>query len=129
MFESNRSISLPPSTNVITQYRFVSMGTGGHVKQAADTEGVVGISLEASSANQDAAIPVSILDGALMEVEAGATITPGVQLTTDSDGRAIPLPASGGTTHFVCGTSYVGGDINETITIIANQSGFVTVPA
>lgn len=73
----------------IAQGRFVKVSTGGKVIQAAaGTDEVVGVALEASAADLDV-IPCAKYDGGIVEVEAGAAVTVGADVASDSVGRAV----------------------------------------
>ena len=115
-FESNRSITLTPvAANVINQNRFINIVTAGEVDESTAAGDAVGVSLEASAAASGVTIPVSLLDGAKMEVELGATVAAGARIMSDATGRAITAT---GATARVLGITLTGGDINEIATIV-----------
>lgn len=119
-FEANRAITLiPVAANVINQNRFVNIVTAGEVDESTAAGDAIGVSLEESLATASVAIPVSLLDGAKVEVEAGATVAAGVRVMADATGRAITAT---GATARVLGVSLSGGDVNEVITIVGLKS-------
>ena len=111
-YEIARSISMNPTqTEAISQSRFLQLVSGGTVQHAtssvAGAQAIVGISVE-SSPDSDvagvdakqaaAAIPVAVLDGAKIPVEAGDAstnnIAVGSPINADTTGRA-KLAATG----------------------------------
>lgn len=124
-FESTRSISMVPTTTAIVQARFVEVTTGGSIKQVVTASiDSVGIALEASDAGSLVAIPVAILDGAKMEVEAGAAITAGAAIGTDSAGRAVAVAAAVTVKHLGYALTAAGA-AGEIVTIVGSKlSGF-----
>lgn len=120
-FEANRSITLTPVTaNLINQNRFVGIVTAGEIDESTAAGDAVGVSLEASEAGSNVPIPVSLLDGAKVEIEAGATVAAGVRIMSDATGRVIT--AAGPAGNRVLGWSLTGGDVNEVITIVGQKS-------
>lgn len=97
-FQSARAISLNPVVaNVINQRRFVSIQSSGLVDETALNADAIGVSLEQSLANESQAIPVALLDGAILEVEASTAVTQGARVASDAVGRAVD--AAGATTR------------------------------
>lgn len=89
-FQSARAISLNPVVaNVINQRRFVAVGTSALIDEGTLGADCVGVSLEQSAANDAQSIPVALLDGGILEVEAGAAVTQGNRVMSDATGRAI----------------------------------------
>lgn len=120
MFEANRAITMTPvAANLINQRRFVSVVTAGEVDETTAAGDAIGVSLEASAAAADLTIPVSLLDGSKVEVEAGATVVAGVRVMSDAVGRVITAT---GATARVLGWSITGGDIDEVITIVGMKA-------
>ena len=109
-YEKVRSVSLEvlAATADIPQRRFVTyVATNGLSlpATAGDSVDIVGVTLEAyddSEADLGRAatmIPVGLLDGAKIEVEAGAAIAVGVTVIAANDGRAVAsTTTAGGTT-------------------------------
>lgn len=124
--QSVRSISLLPTGNeLVRQNRFVVLVAAGTVQEAGLGVDVVGMSLEQSPDSdtagvvlQDAtkAIPVAVLDGSIMQIEAGATVVSGNRVASDAEGRA-KVAATG---EAVLGTVMIGGAVNELISILAS---------
>jgi hypothetical protein len=117
--ESARSISLTPIAGAVAVLRFVQMNAA-EVEQCGNTLDAIGISLEASAVATQIAIPVALLDGAKLEVEAGAVVAAGVRVMSDATGRCITAV---GATARVLGTSLTAsGAAGEVITIIARPA-------
>lgn len=91
MFESVRPVSLESQPNVaITQRRFVVMTSTGITLAGAAAE-AVGIALEtfaAQGAGITRTVPVALLDGAKIEVEASAAIAVGANIGVAANGKA-----------------------------------------
>lgn len=86
-FEAVRSVTLTLGATV-AQGRFVEINSAGKAIQgAAAANDVVGVSLEAGIL--DEVIPVALMDGAKVRMEAGAAVTLGAALNTDSVGRCV----------------------------------------
>ncbi len=115
-FEANRAITMiPVAANVINQNRFVNVVAAGEVDESTAAGDAIGVSLEASAAASAVTIPVSLLDGAKVEVELGATVAAGVRVMSDATGRAV---TAAGVTARVLGVTITGGDIDEIATIV-----------
>ena len=124
--QSVRSISLLPTGNeLVRQNRFVVLVAAGTVQEAGLGADVVGMALEQSPDSdtagvnaQDAtkAIPVAVLDGAIMQIESGATVVSGNRVASDATGR-VKVAATG---EAVLGTVLIGGAINQLISIIGS---------
>lgn len=120
-FEHNRAITLLPVTaNEINQCRFVSIGANGEVDETTAAADAVGVSLEGSAIGSSVAIPVSLLDGAKVEVTAGTGgVTAGNRVASDATGRAIV--AVGATTR-VLGFALTTAAENQIVTIIGQKA-------
>ena len=119
-FESNRTITLlPVVANVVNRFRFVSVLSGGLVDETLANADAVGVSQEDSAATASVAIPIMLLDGGKIEVEAGATVAAGVRVMSDSTGRAITAT---GATARVLGFSLNGADVGEALTIVSQKA-------
>ena len=122
-FENARSISRVPTSTAITQGRFVVLGASGQVAQATVAgSDAIGVAAEASATGDTQAIPVSLLDGSLQEVEAGAAIdvsSAAVNITTDTSGRAITA-ATGNAILGIAVSSASGA--GEIISFIASKA-------
>lgn len=118
-----KSISLPvASAEVITQRRFVKVGTTGNAEQVdAVTDIVVGVALEGSALNDTAAIPVAVLDGAVLEVEAGGTVAIGSLVGSAADGQAVAVTAA---TSRAVGVALSAGVDGQVMRIIGGVNGF-----
>lgn len=90
--QAARSITLPVQlASVISANHLVELdNTGSAVQANAASDNVVGVALEASTDSQDSVISVALIDGAILEIEAGATITAGALLGLRADGRVGP---------------------------------------
>lgn len=123
-FEAFRSISLIPG-DVVAQRRFVIIEAGtGEVVQAGANAEAVGISLEAAAAANDPAIPVALLDGAKVEVEAGAAVALGADVTSDAAGKAVAATVGQRVLGFALTAAAADGEV---ITIVA-QKGALAAP-
>lgn len=101
--EAARSISLIPQVAFVPARVFVAFDANGHIQPAPNGD-AVGVSLEASPDGMQSPIPIAPLDGAKLEVVAGAAVLPGVPVTADAQGRAIALVP--GTTATARGLAY-----------------------
>lgn len=118
--ESNRTLTLQPHVvNVVKKHRFVSVLSGGVVDETTAAADAVGVTDEASPANNSTAIGVTLLDGGKVTVEAGATVAAGVRVMSDSTGRAITAT---GATARVLGITLTGGGVGEALTILGQKS-------
>lgn len=118
-----KSISLPvASASVIRQRRFVTIDSNGNAIEAA-TAGIhcVGIALEASADGDTSAIPVAVLDGSVIEVEAGGTVAAGALVATANDGQAV---AAAGVTTRVLGMALSAGADGAVMRIVGGSFGF-----
>ena len=122
-FEAFRSISLVPG-GVVAQRRFCTIDSSGRAVQAGANAEAVGISLEAAAAADDPAIPVGLLDGAKVEVEAGAAVTAGDEVTSDANGQAVVATTGQRVLGFALSAA---GAADEVITIVA-QKGALAAP-
>ena len=120
-YEATRSISLIPVSTAIGQRLFVTVDSSGNA--ALPTAGglAVGVTLEASPANSQVAIPVALLDGAKMEVIAGGTISIGSLVEAAADGQAV---AGGGATDRALGVALTAGTDGQVMTILGGVTGF-----
>ncbi len=119
-FESNKTITLlPVVANVINKFRFVTIESGGLVDETTAAADAVGVSQEESLATASVAIPVMLLDGGKIEVEAGATVTSGARVMSDATGRVIDAT---GATARVLGFALNGGAVGEAITIVSQKA-------
>lgn len=125
-FENVRSISATPvSATLIPARRFVTVTTAGEVTLATASGDAIGISLEASPANSSVVIPVALLDGAKIEVEANAAIAAGTPVAAAGAGadagRADDTTAAV-TVKFLGYALTAAGAAGEVITIIGSKS-------
>jgi hypothetical protein len=118
-FESVRSITMVPADAAISQYRFVKITTDAEVTLAGNTEDAIGVALVASALNDNTEIPVALLDGAKLTVEAGAAITIGARVMSDASGRVIT--AVGATARVLGWALQTAGAAGEYITIIGQK--------
>ena len=119
-FESNNTITLlPVVANVINKHRFVSVLANGLVDETLANADAVGVSQESSAAAASVAIPIMLLNGGKIEVEAGATVTAGARIMSDATGRCIDAT---GATARVLGFALNGADVGEAITIVSQKA-------
>lgn len=125
-FESVRSVSLTPVSSLIPARRFVSVTTNGAIDLTAANADAIGITLEESPNESQVAIPVALLDGAKIEVEANAAITAGAAVaaagTSGDAGRADDTGAGANVTHlgYALEAASAAGDI---ITVLTSKRG------
>ena len=119
-FESVRSISLVPTTDAIAQHRFVEMSGASIQQVGTSANDSVGVALEASAAASFDAIAIALLDGAKVEVEAGAAITAGVRIMSDASGRAIT--ATGATARVLGVALQAATAAGEVITVLGQKA-------
>ena len=120
-FEATRSISMQAASGAdIGQRRFVTLGANG-IAQSGANEEAHGVALEpyddSEFANDNASrtIPVALLDGAKIEVEAGAAVTAGDFVTSDANGQAVTAT----TGQRILGQAFsAAGAANEVLTIV-----------
>lgn len=119
--QSARSISLPVATaSVIAANRLVELHSDGTARQAnAVADVVVGVALEASTDSQDHAISVALLDGAILEIEAGGTVTRGGLVTLATDGRVVNRVSG----SRIIGSAVTGGAAGELVEIATTTAG------
>lgn len=124
--EAARQISLTAAADVAIR-RFVEMdsGGGGKVSQVGTIGNIaVGVAMEAADVSEEQdRIPVALLDGSKLEVEAGAAIdvsAAAVPVMSDASGRAIAATA----TNNILGHALTSADAaGEVVTIIATFGG------
>ena len=119
-YESNNTITLLPIVaNVINKHRFVSILANGLVDEALSGADAVGVTQEESLAAAAVAVPVMLLNGGKIEVEAGATVTAGARIMSDATGRCIDAV---GATVRVLGFALNGAAIGEAVTIVSQKA-------
>lgn len=134
-YEAVRSISLPVNVTAATadipQRRFVNFVAGGLRLPAASGD-AVGVTLELyddsefDAGNASDVIPVALLDGARIEVEAGAAVAIGARVMANVNGQAIT--AAGATARVLGIAQTAAAAAGEVITIIGLKAAgeFVT---
>jgi hypothetical protein len=121
MFENNRAITLGvASGTAVKQLRFVTIPSGSaSVRESGVGEDSVGISLEGTTTG-GVALPVSLLDGTIMEVAASGAISVGDKVSTAAFGRARTAV----TDDFVFGTALTASSAtDDVISIVAHRPG------
>ena len=123
--QSAESVSFDvASASVIRQYRFVHVTAANQVGEMTSVNGVpVGVSLDASASGDTDAIPVAILNGAIIKVEAGGTVPAGAVVTSDTQGRAVNTQTN---TSRGVGVAKTGGSSGEIIEIVAGTPAFAS---
>ena len=88
--EATRSVTVISGT-AISKYRFLIIAADGAVDHAGSAQGYVdGVSgMEIVTADIGDSLPMNLMDGAIMKVELGATVSAGDLMATDTVGRAI----------------------------------------
>lgn len=93
-----RQISMDVGAANVTSRRFVSMGNNGIIALTGAGADAIGVSMETSViADGRDVIPVGLLDGAVLEVEAGAAVDVSsavVPVMSDATGRVIAATAT-----------------------------------
>ena len=93
-YDNTRSVSVVAGS-AVTLYRFVKAAADGKFDMAAAAQGRVdGIAADAAAADGDV-LPM-ILPGCVAKVEAGAAVTRGAIVSTDTSGRAVAQGSSNG---------------------------------
>lgn len=94
-YENVEALTLIAATGAdINQRRFVTQGASG-IAQSADGADAIGVSLEMyddsehTAGNATRSIPVAVNQGMRIEVEAGAAIAIGADVSSDAAGKAI----------------------------------------
>lgn len=118
--ENTRSLTLTPVATAVAQLRFVSFDSNGTVGLTGSGVDAIGISLEASAADTQVAIPVALLDGAILEIESGAAVAVGDRVMSDATGRAIT--ATGATARVLGFATTASSAAGEFISIIARPA-------
>jgi len=110
----------PVAANVINKNRFVSVVADGEVDETLSGIDAIGVSQEASAAASAVPIPVAILNGGKIDVEAGAVVTVGARVMSDATGRAIT--AVGATARTLGWALNTTGAAGEMITVLASKA-------
>ena len=120
-YEAVRTLTLKPVTaNVINARRFVNVvDTTDTVDESTAAGDAVGVSMFASAAADSEVIAVALLDGAKMEVEAGAAFAVGDRLMSDATGRAIA--ATGATARVLGRALEASGAAGQIVTIVGQK--------
>lgn len=123
-FQAVRTISLPvASATVIGQRNIVQVDSNGNaIETTAATQMPAGIALEASANGDSVPIPVALLDGGIVEVVAGAAVTRGGEVMSDSAGRAIN--ATGATARVIGTALDAAAAADEVIRVLTGSAGF-----
>lgn len=124
-YQAVHSVSIPVAlATVIRQGRFVHLNSSAQLVEATVAgQQVIGVALEGSTDAQDVAVPVAVLDGSIMEVEAGAAITIGAQVMTANEGQAV---TAAGVTKALGVAMDTGAD-GVTIRILSQSPAFFAV--
>ena len=120
-YEATRSVSLTPVATAIGQRLFVTLNSSGNVALTAANGHAVGVTLEASPANDQVAIPVALLDGSKVEVIAGGTVAVGSFVGAAADGQAVAVSAA---TNRALGIALTAGTDGQVMTILTGVQGF-----
>lgn len=118
--ESLRAITMIANVDLsANQYRFVNMNTSGRtIAATAAGERMVGVQQDKAGQQTGAALEASEIgiDGVTLIV-LGATVTAGVEVKSDDEGRAVSAatPSAG---HYVGGILLTGGDVGEVVSML-----------
>lgn len=89
MYKSGNPMTLDKAASAITRARFVTIASGLVEQANAATDVLYGVANDDTSAT-DTVAGVQLIDGAsVVEVEAGAAVTLGSEVTADAQGRAV----------------------------------------
>jgi len=85
-------VTFPSGSAITAQYRFGKLDSEGKIVPCSvDGEKAVGVIQEkAADSNREVAVGI----GGIMDVECGTNITAGARVSTDSQGRAVPVGSS-----------------------------------
>ena len=129
-FEAVRSVSLTPPTGLIPARRGVTVNSSGELALAAANSTPVGITLEESPSGSTVAIPVALLDGAKIEVEANAAIALGSDVAmagTTTDAGRVDDTAAGVSVRYIGKALNATSAAGEVCTVLtASQIGVAT---
>ena len=98
----------------------MSVVADGEVDETLSGIDAIGVSQEASAAASAVPIPVAILNGGKVDVEAGAVVTVGARVMSDATGRAIT--AVGATARTLGWALNTTGAAGEMITVLASKA-------
>lgn len=122
MFEAVRSVTLPvASASVIPARRAVTIDGNGQIVLAAANATPVGITLEASASGESAAIPVALLDGSKIEIEAGAAVALGAKVAVvgvGADAGRVDDVAAGAAVRYI-GVALNAAAAGQVVTIMS----------
>jgi hypothetical protein len=113
-----RSNSLTPVSAAVAQRVFVVMATGALVTTAGAGADVLGVTLEASPANDQKAIPVTCMDGSVQEVVAGAAIDVSagvVAIMSNASGQAVAATSTNAIVGYAITSAGAAGQVIEFI--------------
>lgn len=119
-YQSVRAVSRKPSTATIVANTFVKVSTNGEIVTCGNAEDAYGIALQASATNDQTFISVALLDGADVEVLAGAAVTAGARIMSNASGKAIT--ATGATARVLGQAFEAAAADGERITIAARPA-------
>lgn len=126
-FDAVRSVSLIPVSTAIPQRRLVTITTDGEITLATAAGDAIGVTLEASAANSQVAIPVALLDGARIEIEANAAITAGSAVAvagTSGDAGRVDDTAAAANTRWIGYAVTAASAAGEVVDVITSKVGF-----
>ena len=96
----------------VTVYRFVQRATDDGQYDHAGAQGRVdGVSFETVAAGDE--LPLAIPNGAIVEIELGATLARNAKVASAADGRAIAAVSGAG--NFSAGLLLEGGDAGDVV--------------
>lgn len=121
--QSSSPISVTAGS-AVSLYRFVVLAADGKYDHVGSAQGRAdGVSCQAAAADGDA-FAMQRLDGSIVKVEAGAAVTRGAQLGSDTSGRAIAHVSAAG--NYILGVTLqaasAAGEIIE-VQVSQHQDG------
>ncbi len=127
-FEAVRTVTLTPVSTLVPARRGVTINSSGFVALAAANTTPDGITLEESPADSQVAISVALLDGAKVEMEAGAAIANGAAVAIVGSGATagrIDDTASGTTIRYIGKALNAASAAGEVVTVLTTkEAGF-----
>lgn len=130
-YEAVRTISVTPQSALLPARRAVTINSSGEAILATANATPVGITLEESPANEQNAIPIALLDGAIVEIESGSTtIAVGDNIAiagASADAGRANDTAAGTTVRYIGVALSAASAAGQVVSVLtATQVGFAT---
>lgn len=117
VYEAVRQISRTAAADIAIR-RFVEQTTGAKVQQVGTAgNSAIGVSMEAADVSEGIErIPVGLLDGGRVEVEAGAAVTQNALVMSDNQGRAVAATSGNAALGYADTAAGAAGEIITVLT-------------